>query len=158
MPGSFKIKTRKVRGETSEGMLLSLGELGFGHAGKDNNLSQEEDSGILILPQDMEVGLDFADYVGLNDVVFEVDITPNRPDCLSHFGMARELSCLLDRKLKMDCSQEAIKGEGPSFQELLGVEVKQPKLCTRYTGRAVYGVKVKPSPLWLRICHGVLRF
>ena len=158
LPGGLKIKARKIRGETSEGMLLSLGELGFGSSDKENNPSSPEDSGILILPQDVEVGLDFADYVGLNDVIFEVDITPNRPDCLSHFGMARELSCLLDRKLKMDCSQGAVKGEGPSFQELLGVEVKQPKLCTRYTGRAVYGVKVKPSPLWLRVCLEHLGF
>ena len=158
LPGEFKVKTRKIRGETSEGMLLSLGELGFGSSNKENDLSQQEDSGILILPQDVEVGLNFADYVGLNDVIFEVDITPDRPDCLSHFGMARELSCLLDRKLKMNCFQGAIKGEGPSFQELLGVEVKQPKLCTRYTGRVVYGVKVKPSPLWLRISLEYLGF
>ena len=163
LPGSFKIKTRKIRGETSEGMLVSLNELGLAS-------SDEESAGILILSKEAETGADFASYVGLNDTVFDIDITPNRADCLSHFGLARELSCILNRKLKKNLLEnfDSEKEEkqslnlaggflqpactaGPPIQERLGLKIRQPKLCTRYTGRAVYGVQVKPSPLWLRI-------
>ena len=161
LPGPFEIKTRKIRGETSEGMLASLSELGLAQ-------EEEDKGGIFILPKEVKVGADFASYIKLNDIIFNIDITPNRADCLSHFGMARELSCILNRKLKVNLWGNSDKKEksflagrfsksrklspsGPSIQKHLGVEIKQPKLCPRYTGRAVYGVKVKPSPLWLRI-------
>ena len=159
LPGPFEIKTRKIRGETSEGMLASLSELGLAQEGEDTE-------GIFILPKEAKTGMDFTSYIKLNDIIFDIDITPNRADCLSHFGMARELSCILNRKLKTKPSENKkekqflagrfskpvkLSPSGPSIQKHLGVEIKQPKLCPRYTGRAIYGVKVKPSPLWLRV-------
>ncbi len=152
LPGPFKIKIRKIRGELSEGMLVSLGELGF--------MEMEEDKGgIIVLPSEVRVGTDFSSYARLNDIIFDIDITPNRADCLSHFGLARELSCILNRPCmefinpgKEDFSDILRNSTGSSIQKCLGLEVNQPKLCRRYTGRAIYGVKVKPSPLWLRVC------
>ena len=163
LPGPFEIKTRKIRGEISEGMLTSLNEIGLA-------TPEEQEEGIFILPKEAEVGADFASYAGLNDIIFDIDIGPNRPDCLSHFGMSRELSCILNRKLKPNISQNSqLKEEkkqlltgnfsqsvqpvfsGPSIRKHFNLQIKQPKLCTRYTGRAVYGVKVKPSPLWLKV-------
>lgn len=161
LPGPFEIKTRKIRGEISEGMLVSLSELELA-------TPEEKEDGIFILPKEAEVGADFASYAGLNDTIFDINISPNRADCLSHFGMARELSCILNQELKTNILQNMKKEEkqfptdhflqspqaafsGPSIQKHLGLQIKQPKLCTRYTGRAVYGVKVKPSPLWLKV-------
>ncbi|MDE0518173.1 MAG: phenylalanine--tRNA ligase subunit beta [Bdellovibrionales bacterium] len=151
LPGPLKIKARKIRGEVSEGMLVSLNELGLVSL-------EEKDSGIFILPKDTATGTDFASLSGLNDTIFDINITPNRADCLSHFGMARELACILKKPLKTpplyknpifsSLAKEGIK----SIKEKWGVEVRQTKLCSRYTGRAVYDVKVQPSPLWLKVC------
>lgn len=156
LPGPVEIQTRKIRGETSEGMLASLSELGLAQ-------ETEDKEGIFILPKEAPVGTDFASYIKLNDIIFDIDITPNRADCLSHFGLARELSCILNRKLKINLKDKKKKqfpsdyflkpkhNSGPFIQKQLGMEIKKPKLCPRYTGKAVYGVQVKPSPLWLRI-------
>ncbi len=176
LPGPFEIKTRKIRGEISQGMLVSLSELG---------LEEEEKGGIFVLPKEAHVGKDFAPYAGLNDIIFDIDITPNRGDSLSHFGLARELSCILNRPLRdtyisntgekslrhplkdslkkqkiqdplnlnpsVRKTQAVFIGKGSSIKKKLGLEVKQQKLCIRYTGRAVYKVKVQPSPLWLKV-------
>ena len=169
LPGPIKIKKRKIRGEMSEGMLVSSEELGLA-ASPDFKTPEK---GIIVLSKEVETGTDFAAYAGLNDVIFDIDITPNRADCLSHFGMARELSCILNRKLKEEGGDDSGMGalpasngasssvsstSGPSLQKCLDLEVKQPKLCTRYTGRAVYGVQVKPSPFWLKVCLESLGF
>ena len=167
LPGGIKIKERKIRGEKSEGMMLSFAELGF----------SSEEEGIIVLSQKErsvsgnfpQIGNSFAEHTGLNDVIFKLAITPNRGDCLSHFGLARELSCLLDRKLKPEFSffhsvtnshasfekqmeqNFSISGEGDSVKHKLDLEIKQNELCPRYTGRAIYGVHVVPSPLWLKV-------
>ena len=142
MPGGLKIQTQKIRGELSHGMMLSFEELGFAPL--------QDADGIIVLPPKAPAGKSFADFAGLNDIIFEVAITPNRSDCLSHFGLARELSCLLNRPL-LNLKTQAIEGTGDSIKETLGLEIKQPELCLRYTGRAIDNVQVQASPLWLKL-------
>ena len=143
LPGGLKIQTQKIRGELSHGMMLSFEELGF---------APQDANGIIVLPQKAPAGKSFADFASLNDIIFEVAITPNRSDCLSHFGLARELSCLLNRPLlKKNLKTQTLTGTGNSIKETLGLEIKQPELCFRYTGRAIDNVQVQPSPLWLKL-------
>lgn len=139
LPGNFEIKKSKIRDVESLGMLASESELGL----------KKESEGILILPADAPVGKPFAEYAGLDDVVFEINVTANRPDCLSHLGLARELSCLLERPLKTPPLK--LKTDSTlSAKKTVGLEVKDAKLCTRYSGRVIRGVKVGPSPGWLK--------
>ncbi len=137
LPGDFKIKLSKIRDVESQGMLCSTEELGLG-AGAD---------GILLLDANAKVGMSFAEHYGLNDVMFELGITPNRADCLSHLGVARELSCLLSRAFKAPAAQ--IKAGKESTKKTLQLEVKNNDWCPRYTGRLISGVKIGPSPAWL---------
>ena len=138
LPGDFAIKKSKIRGVESLGMMCSEVELGLA----------DESPGIMILPEDAVVGTPFAEYQGLNDVLFELSVTPNRADCLSHFGLARELSALLDRQLKLpDTTLHTVAKE---TSELIQLELEDSELCPRYAGRAIFGVKVGPSPTWLK--------
>lgn len=90
LPGDFKIKKSKIRDVESFGMLCSQVELGIG----------EDGDGIIILPEDAPIGEEYRKYAGLDDVIFELEITPNRPDCLSHIGIAREVAAYYGRKVK----------------------------------------------------------
>lgn len=139
LPGNFEIKKSKIRDVESLGMLASESELGL----------KKESEGILILPADAPVGKPFADYAGLDDVIFEINVSPNRADCLSHLGLARELSCVLDRPLKADKS-EPKTSKSVSTQSTVKLQVKTPELCPRYAGRVVKKIKVGPSPSWLK--------
>ncbi len=138
LPGDFAIKKSKIRDVESLGMLASESELGL----------KTESVGILILPADAPVGQPFAEYFGLDDITYEVNVPTSRADCLSHLGVARELSCLLDRPLKVlpTFHQDSGAQSNPKVE----VELKDSKLCTRYAGRMIEGVKVGPSPAWLR--------
>ncbi len=138
LPGDFAIKISKIRDVESQGMLCSESELGF----------KDESEGILLLPADAPVGESFANYWGLDDVLFDISITPNRADCLSHLGLAREISCLLNRPLKPFSVRTPKKMS--SKRNLVSVEVLDTDLCQRYCGRSVFGVKIGPSPAWLR--------
>lgn len=139
LPGNFEIKKSKIRDVESLGMLASESELGL----------KKESEGILILPADAPVGKPFAEYFGLDDVILEINVTPNRADCLSHLGIARELACLLDRKLKTVAAE--FKSEKSfSSKSTVKLEVKDAALCPRYSGRAIRKVKVGPSPAWLK--------
>jgi len=137
LPGNFAIKKAKVRDVESGGMLCSNKELG---------LAKESD-GIAILPTDAPVGKTFAEYGGYDDVVFELKVTPNRADCLSHYGLAREIACVVGRELKPLVSKLVLSND--STKKQIGLEVKNSDLCPRYAGRFVKGVKVQPSPEWL---------
>jgi phenylalanyl-tRNA synthetase beta chain len=138
LPGNFAIKKAVVRGIESGGMLCSLKELGL--AG--------DSEGIVILPEDAPIGKSFAEYKGLDDVTFELKVTANRADCLSHFGLAREVACLLGRELKKTTSQPQLSTTTTGSQ--IGLQVRAQDLCPRYTGRYFRGVKVGPSPEWLK--------
>lgn len=139
LPGNFEIKKSKIRDVESLGMLASESELGL----------KKESEGILILPPDAPVGTPFADYFGLNDVLIEVNVTPNRADCLSHLGVARELACLLNRPLKT-AAREPKANPSVSTKNTIKLEVKDTAHCPRYSGRVIRGVKVGPSPAWLK--------
>ena len=138
LPGDFKIKKSKLRGYESCGMCCSGRELGL-----DN-----DHTGIMELPEDAPVGVDFSDYRGLSDTVIDCEITPNRPDCLSMIGMAVETAAIFgtDTKIELPAVQHE---EGPAASELVDVEIADTSLCTRYVARVVRGVKIGPSPEWL---------
>ncbi len=150
LPGGIHIKKGKLRGETSNGMLCSFKELGLDN--RDFPAAYED--GIWILSDDpelagLEVGQDICSAVGLNDHVVEFEITPNRPDCLSVIGLAREAAVTYGKELTLH--EPVVKGEGPgNLFELLDVETPAADLCPRYTARMVRNVKIGPSPKWMR--------
>ena len=146
----FVIKERKVFGITSHGMMCSPQELGL----------PDKVDGLLILPADAPVGKPFAEYLGRSggDVVYDLEITPNRPDWNSVIGIAREIAAVTGNKLKVpdvDVAQPSrLAGAGgtPALRcgELVSIRIEDPELCPRYTARVVKGVKIGPSPDWLR--------
>lgn len=137
LPGNFAIKNSVIRGVASGGMLCSYKELGLA----------DTSDGIAILGDDAQLGKSFADYAGFNDVTFELKVTPNRADCLSHIGLAREIACLLNRPFKTtELKEYAPTDAGMDFS----IEVLNPEMCPRYTGRIIRGVKVGESPAWLK--------
>src|SRR5665213_3304279 len=132
------IKKAKIRGEASEGMLCSERELGM----------SERHEGIWELPDDTAIGMPLADALGLRDVVFEVGITPNRADCLSHIGIAREIRAITGEPLKMP--NAPIDRVGGEIANHVRVSLPQPELCPRYVAKLIRGVTIKPSPDWLK--------
>ena len=104
--------------------------------------------GIWIIQQDCTPGDDVAALIGADDHVVEFEITPNRPDCLSVIGLAREAAATFDKPLKLHTPE--IRGCGGSIAELVDIDIEDPDLCPRYTARMVKNVKIKPSPLWMR--------
>ncbi len=137
LPGDFKIKKAKLRGVESRGMICSASELG---------LEEETSPGILVLPESAPVGTPFRDYMQLDDMTIEVDLTPNRGDCLSIKGLAREVGVL-----------NRLPVHGPDMTEVeatidttFPVVVDAPEQCPRYVGRVIEGVKVDAeTPLWM---------
>lgn len=138
LPGDVKIKKSKLRGVESYGMNCSERELGLG----------SDHSGIMILPEDAPVGVDFTDYYGISDTVVDCEITPNRPDCLSMEGMAVETSAIFDEDTHI--TEPQIKSEiSTRAEDLVDVTIADPALCQRYVARVVKNVKIGPSPEWL---------
>ena len=133
LPGDFEIKKAVIRGVQSEGMICSEKELGL----------SEHSAGIMVLSDTVGLGKPLKQALGSDDGIFDVEIMPNRPDCLSHWGIARELAAKLGRKVKLPkIAQRKAGGD-------LKISVKDPELCPRYIGCLVSGVKVGPSPAWL---------
>ena len=132
------IRKAKIRGEASEGMICSERELG---------ISQNHE-GIWELPGDLAIGLPLADALHLRDTIFEVGITPNRADCLSHIGIAREIRAITGEALKLP-SVSIAKG-GVEISKHVKILLPQPELCPRYVAKLVRNVSVKPSPDWLK--------
>lgn len=136
--GDFKIKKSKLRGVESYGMNCSFKELGLA--------TQSE--GIAILPEDAPVGMPFAEYYGMADTILDCEITPNRPDCLSMLGVAREVSAIYSSDMHMELpriSQEV----APATSERLQVQVEDAGLCSRYCCRVIEDIQVGASPEWL---------
>ena len=135
----FVIKKGKIRGVESSGMLCSEEELGLG----------SDSSGIMILPEDAPIGMPLKEYLGVNDVVFELEITPNRPDCLSHIGIARELGAYYNKEVNYPSTE--INGEtGEKTEDNIKVEIENSDLSKRYVARIIRNVTVKESPAWLK--------
>lgn len=143
LPGDFKIKKSKLRGVVSCGMCCSKRELGLG----------QDHSGIWVLPDDAPVGQSMADFMGAGDTVLDLEITPNRPDCLSMVGMAREVGAMYQQPvawpLSGDVEKLAAVTAGEGVAAAVTVEVPDAARCPRYTARVIDNVKVGPSPEWL---------
>jgi len=136
----FMIKERKVFGITSQGMMCSPQELGL----------PDQVDGLLILPADARVGQPFAQFMGRagSDVLFDLEITPNRPDLNSVIGIAREIAALTGTSLKTP--EVTLRESAASAQDLVSVRIEDAGFCPRYTARVIKGVKIAPSPDWLR--------
>ncbi len=137
--GEFKIKKSKLRGVVSNGMICSGKELGY----------NDDHEGILVVESDAPLGTPIEDILDFNrDTVFHLDITPNRGDCFSHLGVAREVAILENRFLKQ---RPVIIEEGTtSAEDQIRITIQNPEGCFRYAARVITGVKVGPSPKWLR--------
>jgi len=152
LPGGVHITAGTLRGVESNGMLCSYQELGM----TDHDWPHSVVDGIFLLNSDPDLaarnpqpGDDIVPLLGLDDHVVEFEITPNRPDCLSVIGLARETAATFDRPLNLHTPQ--VKGsEGEDIAQLLDVEIEDAQLCPRYTARMVRNVKIAPSPLWMR--------
>lgn len=143
--GGMKIKPVKFRGLQSDGMLCSAGELGF----DDHGLPKELQEGILILPEDAPLGKDIKEYLNLEDEVIDFEITPNRPDCLSIIGLARETAATFEVNLnlpKIILQEKA----NQNADEMVSVKIEAQDLCSRYIARIIEDVKIGPSPLWMQ--------
>ncbi len=138
LPGDFKIKKTKIRGVESHGMLCSEKELGIG----------ESHEGIIILPEDAPVGKDIKEYLEQNDVIFELEITPNRPDCLSHIGIAREVAAYYGRKVKYPAV--SLNEVTESVFDNIHVEIEDKNRCKKFTAKVVRDVKIGESPEWIK--------
>ena len=138
--GDFKVKKAKLRGEVSYGMLCSEQELGL----------SEDHSGLMILPTDAPVGESLVDYLG-RDTVIDWEVTPNRPDWLSHIGIAREIAALTGKPESLTLpSVEVTRRDPAPADSVASVAVPAPDLCPRYTARIIRNVTVKPSPPWMQ--------
>ena len=144
LPGGKEIRTGKLRGELSEGMLCSLGELGL----EQRDFPYAIEDGIFILEEDCLPGDDIRDVCGLNDSVVEFEITNNRPDCLSVRGLARESACTFHTPLTF--AEPTVTAGHGDIREKLSVEIRDAELCPRYTARMVKNIKIAPSPKWMR--------
>jgi len=135
----MEIKQAKLRGVVSNGMICSEAELDI----------SKDHSGILVLPDHYEAGKPLAEAMGINDIVFEVSITPNRPDALSHVGIARELGAIFGREICMPLTDHEVSGT--AINTVASVEIKDAVNCPRYSALAVLGCEVKDSPDWLKM-------
>ena len=140
LPGDIKIKKSKLRGQVSFGMLCSSRELGLGG----------DHEGILELPEDAPLGMSYVDYLGLTDQVLDLEITPNRPDCLSMKGFAREVGAMyhVPWTYKAPCELPGPQND-EQVADIVDVAIDDDELCQRYTARVIRGVKVGPSPDWM---------
>jgi phenylalanyl-tRNA synthetase beta chain len=137
LPGGLTIKRARLRGLESQGMMCSPTELGVGG----------DASGLLILPSTAPVGASYAEYAGLADTVLELEVTPNRPDCLSMLGVAREVAAVIGADFETPSGSPSESGEPASGA--VRVVIADADLCSRYTARVIRGVKIGPSPDWL---------
>jgi phenylalanyl-tRNA synthetase beta chain len=137
LPGDFKIKRSKIRGEESCGMLCSEKELGLA----------EESAGIMVLSSELTLGTPVFEALGLKDTLLEIGLTPNRADCLSVAGIAREIAAKLGKGVRYP---EMVISEGADAAEAtIGVTIEDAELCPRYAARYISGCRIAPSPAWL---------
>ena len=145
-PGGIKIKKGKLRGVESYGMMCSIEELGSSR----EMYPEAPEYGIYIFPEDAKVGESAIKALGLDDVVFEYEITSNRVDCYGVLGIAREAAATFDKKF---CPPEVkATGNDEKASDYVKVTVQDPDLCTRYCARVVKNVKIGPSPKWMQRC------
>ena len=145
LKNNVEVKENEIRGVISEGMMCSLEEIGFEEKSTNVYKFPEE------MSKDLKPGKSAYELLGLDDTVFELEITPNRPDCLSHIGIAREIKALCGNSLKeinIDIPKE--KTIDKNTRDFIEIEIEDPNACPRYTAAYIENVKIGPSPLWLR--------
>ncbi|WP_018130776.1 phenylalanine--tRNA ligase subunit beta [Effusibacillus pohliae] len=155
LPGGVKIKRAKLRGVESQGMLCSAGELGM----DIRLLPKEQTEGLYILPDDTPVGESILRVLGLDDVVLELELTPNRADCLNYRGVAYEVAAILGKQPKFAWTEQAAETGNPAVSPSSDSQAGPPLVrvriesanCARYAAQVVRGVKIAPSPLWLQM-------
>jgi phenylalanyl-tRNA synthetase beta chain len=138
LPGDLVIRSSRIRGEASEGMLCSEEELGIG----------SDASGIMILSPDLPLGGELGDVLNLRDTVLDISVTPNRADCLSIVGVAREWAAITGKELRVPVTDVIENDE--NIEAITSVTINDPDLCPRYTARIIKGARIGPSPLWIR--------
>ncbi|OEH84434.1 phenylalanine--tRNA ligase subunit beta [Desulfuribacillus stibiiarsenatis] len=144
LPGDFKIKRSKLRGVESQGMICSGKELGL----ENKYIPKELQEGIYVFPEQYAVGTDVKTIFNLDDVVLELDLTPNRSDCLSIRGVAYEMGALFSRPVNVPAI--SLVESDNSIDGLMKLDVQDQELCPRYACRVIEDVKIAPSPMWLR--------
>jgi phenylalanyl-tRNA synthetase beta chain len=135
---NMTVNAVEIRGEQSEGMICSERELGLG----------DDHEGILVLPSGARTGMSFSRYYWQDDVVFEIDITPNRPDCLSHLGVARDIAAMY--KVPYRFPMNKIKETGKSVSGAISISIEDPDHCPRYVGRVLENTMIGTAPDWMR--------
>ena len=144
LPGGIKIKKGKLRGVMSNGMICSHEEMGI----EPSRLGYEPEYGILVLPEDAEIGSDVKELYGLNENVVEFEITSNRPDCFSIIGLARETAATFKKPFTIP--EVKVNEAGGDINDMVAVEILDKDKCKRYCARVVKNVKIGPSPEWMR--------
>ncbi|MEO6026130.1 MAG: phenylalanine--tRNA ligase subunit beta [Candidatus Binatia bacterium] len=145
LPDGKHIEQATIRGQSSHGMLCSARELA---------LSDEDGGGIMILPRDAEIGVSLVSYLSAEDTILELSVTPNRGDCLSVLGVAREVAALTGATLRVP-AVKIVEGKAAAAR-IVSIEVQAPDLCSRYCGRVVRGLRIAPSPLWMQTRLGMV--
>lgn len=141
LPGDFKIKESRIRGQQSDGMMCSTRELGLG----------DDQAGLLLLEATAPIGAPLNQVLPEGDTVFDIEVTPNRPDALNHLGIARELAAWLRSEVEFPEIKFRGKVDGAPRPDLLAsIRVEAPEDCPLYVGIVVTGVKVGPSPAWMQ--------
>ena len=136
--GNFKIKKAKIRGVESYGMICAEDELEL----------SDDHTGIMVLDENLEEGTLITEALGFNDVILEIAVTPNRPDALSHIGVARDLSALFNLELKIP--KVELKEIEKDINDFATIEIEDEINCPRYSARVVTDVTIKESPGWLK--------
>lgn len=137
LPNGMQLKPVKIRGIQSEGMICAEDELGL----------SDDHSGIMVLPDNAPLGGDLRNYLTGNGISIDIDLTPNRPDCTSHIGVARDITLLTDGELRIPAIN--FQESDALTSDFIEVEIENPIGCPRYAARIVQGVKIGPSPQWL---------
>jgi len=140
LPDGRKLEAAVIRGVESRGMMCSESELGL----------SGESAGIMILPEDAPVGTRLVDYLPVSDEVLELEVTPNRPDCLSIYGVAREVAAITGAELAPEPVADIEPRGDDNIEDLIDIEVDDTELCPRYGARLIAGVEVGQSPPWLK--------
>ncbi|MBE7054139.1 MAG: phenylalanine--tRNA ligase subunit beta [Ruminococcaceae bacterium] len=144
LPGGIVIKKGKLRGVESNGMLCSFNELAL----TKEDVPYADENGILIFPKPYELGMDVKEIFGLNESIIEFEITPNRSDCFSVIGLAREAAATFDKPLNI--KKPDVKANNENVNDYAKVTVLDTEKCPRYTARVVKNVKIEESPKWLK--------
>ena len=144
LPDGVHIKEAKLRGVESYGMICSAKELGI----DPDQIPPEQKEGILVLPEDTKLGTPITEVLGLDDYVLDLDLTPNRSDCLSVLNVAKEVGALLGKEVHLP--EPKFEADSDNVADMATVDIQAPELCHRYTGKMVRGVKIQPSPYWMQ--------